>query len=124
MGLDIYFHKTKKQSTEIETFRKVNFLVGFFERRFQEEINNCDPIPIHLQDAKALLEACELVIENHENAPNILPIREGFFFNDYDGYDEYYFRDVKEVRDFVKNTLIPEFDNLEDDEYIEFEIWY
>lgn len=124
MGLDIYFHKTRRQSKELETFRKVNFLVGFFEKRFHQEIYNCNPIAIDLDDAKALLNACELVLENHENAPDILPIREGFFFNDYDGYDEYYFNDVKDVRDFVKNTLIPEFDNLDDDEYIEFEIWY
>lgn len=47
----------------------------------------------------------------------------GFFFGCTD-YDEYYFEDVQEVRDYVKNTLLPEFDKLESNETIYFETWY
>jgi hypothetical protein len=31
MGLDLYFHRVKRK--EIGYFRKVNFLVAFFEKR-------------------------------------------------------------------------------------------
>lgn len=48
---------------------------------------------------------------------------EGFFFGSTD-YDEYYFGDVREVRDYVKDTLLPEFDKLDSNEEIYFETWY
>ena len=39
-------------------------------------------------------------------------------------FNEDYFNDVKEVRDYIKNILLPEFDNLSDEEEIYFKIWY
>ena len=48
---------------------------------------------------------------------------DGFFFGSTD-YDEYYFEDVQEVRDYVKNILLPQFSKLEPDESIYFETWY
>ncbi len=122
MGLDLYFNRSKKTSEEIGYFRKVNFLVCFFER-LGYTIENCVPVEINKGDAEDLLDTCNEVLENHDKAEKLLPTTEGFFFGTYD-YDEYYFDDVKEVRDYVKNTLLPEFNKLEDDEYIEFEIWY
>ena len=47
----------------------------------------------------------------------------GFFFGSTD-YDNYYYDDVETVRDYVKYKLLPEFDTLEEEENIYFEIWY
>lgn len=56
-------------------------------------------------------------------AETLLPTMEGFFFGSTD-YDEYYFEDVKEVRDYVKDILLPQFDKLGSNESIFFETWY
>lgn len=47
----------------------------------------------------------------------------GFFFGSTE-YNEYYFEDVKEVRDYIKNTLLPKFEELGSEEEIFFETWY
>ena len=47
----------------------------------------------------------------------------GFFFGNTE-YNEDYFNDVKEVRNYIKNILLPEFDNLGNEEEIYFETWY
>ena len=47
----------------------------------------------------------------------------GFFFGSTE-YNEYYFEDVKEVRDYIKNTLLPKFKELGQEEEIFFETWY
>lgn len=120
MGLDIYF--TKKSAEEIGYFRKVNFLVKFFEDRGFDTPNQT-PLKLIREDAEELLSRCDKVLENHSLAETLLPTMKGFFFGSTD-YDEYYFDDVQEVRDYVKDTLLPEFDKLDSNEEIYFETWY
>ena len=120
MGLDIYF--TKKKSKEIGYFRKVNFLVRYFEDLGLDTTNQV-PLQINKEDVEILLHRCNQVLEDHSRASELLPTMSGFFFGSTE-YNEYYFEDVKMVRDYIKNTLIPEFNNLEEDEEITFEIWY
>jgi hypothetical protein len=119
MGLDIWFNKVKH--TEIGYFRKVNFLVKFFEDRgFEREKSTCY---VSEDDARDLLDCCNRVLEDHSLAEELLPTTEGFFFGDTE-YDEYYFDDVKDVKEFCENTLIPKFMALDDGEEIQFNIWY
>lgn len=120
MGLDIYF--VKKTEQEIGYFRKVNFLVKFFEDRGFDTPNQT-PLKISRKDAEELLDRCNKVLEDHSLAKDLLPTMEGFFFGSIE-YDNYYFEDVKYVRYFVKNTLLPEFDKLESNETIYFETWF
>lgn len=120
MGLDIYF--TKKSVKEIGYFRKVNFLVKFFEDRGFDTPNQT-PLRITKEDAEELLYKCNKVLDDHSLAEMLLPCMDGFFFGSTD-YDEYYFEDVQEVRDYVKNILLPQFSKLESDESIYFETWY
>ena len=123
MGLDIYFLKKKKEGDEeLGYFRKVNFLVQFFEDRGYK-IENCVPITITKEDVYSLKECCEQVLGDHSLANAYLPTCAGFFFGSTD-YDEYYFSDVDRVLDFCNETLIPEIEDLKEDEEIEFEIWY
>ena len=121
MGLDIYFHRNR--STEVGYFRKVNFLVSFFEESLQEEIQNLHKIVVYKDNIEELLERCNQVLKDHSKAEELLPTRPGFYFGTYE-YDEYYFEDVKQVRDYCQEILLPLFDKIDPDEYITFEIWY
>lgn len=119
MGLDIYFHR--KRTREIGYFRKVNFLVKFFEERgFKREWR---AVNVTLDDVEELLEACKQVLADHSKAEELLPTCDGFFFGSTD-YDEWYFDDVKEVKEFCENELIPHLQTLDEDEEIEFCISY
>lgn len=118
MGLDINFIKTKK----IGYFRKVNFLVRFFESRGYD-IDNMTLISIDREDAEELLERCHMVLEDHSRADELLPTTSGFFFGNTE-YNEEYFQDVREVKNYIRFILLKEFDNLKDDEEINFNIYY
>ena len=114
MGLDIFL--TKKKRTNIGYFRKVNFLVKFFEER-GFDVENQTPLEISKEQAEELLERCEEVLKDNSKGPELLPTMSGFFFGNTD-YNSYYYKDVKSVRDYIKETLLPEFDTLKDDESI------
>ena len=120
MGLDIYLIKNKR--SEIGYFRKVNFLVKFFEKK-GFDVSNQTPLVIKKEDAEELLSRCEEVLLDRSKGPELLPTMSGFFFGSTD-YDNYYYDDVETVRDYVKDKLLPEFDTLEEEENIYFEIWY
>lgn len=120
MGLDLFFSKTR--TDELGYFRKVNFLVKYFEG-LGFDVEDQIPININKYDAEDLLNRCDLVLEEPDKAPELLPTMDGFFFGNTD-YNEHYFYDVKKVRDFLKDILIPEFDNLDENEQITFATWY
>lgn len=120
MGLDLFFYRTKAE--EIGYFRKVNFLVHFFES-LDYEIDNCVPITITKEDTEELLKRCDEVLKDHSKAEELLPTTSGYFFGN-TTYNELYFNDVKSVKEYVKNILLPQFENLSLDEKIEFKIWY
>lgn len=124
MGLDIYFHLNKEgqeETSEIGYFRKVNFLVSFFED--YGEVENLKPLKIEKSWVKDLIDCCDEVLKDNSKADELLPTTSGFFFGSTE-YDERYFYYVEKVKNFCENFLIEEFENLEDDEYITFEIWY
>ena len=120
MGLDIYL--TKKKCSEIGYFRKVNFLVNFFKKK-GFDVPNQIPLAIKREDAEELLSKGEEGLKDYSKGPELLPTMSGFFFGSTD-YDNYYYDDVKAVRNYVKDKLLPEFDTLEEGEDIYFETWY
>lgn len=120
MGLDITFNKRKR--THLGYFRKVNFLVRYF-KSLGFDPNKSDSFEISKTDIKDLLFRCKEVLKDPSIAGELLPTMGGFFFGSIE-YDEYYYEDVEEVKKFIEETLLPSFDNLQDDEYITFDIWY
>ena len=117
MGLDIYFIKRKPK--EIGYFRKVNFLVKFFEDKGMD-VKNQKPFRIDYAQAEELLERCKIVLKNNSKASTILPTKGGDFFGD-TKYNEYYFRDVARVKEFIETKLLSE---LNGEDEVWFEIWY
>lgn len=120
MGLDIYFNKVKTK--ELKSFRKINFLVRFFKDKGMD-VEHQHPIWVDKEDCEKLISLCTQVLSDHFKAKELLPTMSGFFFGSTD-YDEHYFSNVKAVKDWVQDILLPQFDSLADNEYIQFAIWY
>lgn len=120
MGLDVYFFKTKKK--ELSYFRKVNFLVKYFQGKGMD-VEEQKPLSLDKDMIIELLDKCNKVLKDHTLAKELLPTMKGFFFGSTE-YNEYYYDDVKWVKEACEKNLLPAFDTLKDDEYIEFDIWY
>ena len=75
------------------------------------------------EDAEELLSRCNKVLKDHSKAEKLLPTMSGFFFGNTD-YNSHYYDDVLTVRDFIKDKLLPQFDHLNEDEAIDFDISY
>ena len=120
MGLDLFF--MRKTSEQVGYFRKVNFLVKYFEE-LGFDVENQIPFPIDIDMVKDLLSRCNEVLNDHSKAKELLPTVSGFFFGSTD-YDEWYFKDVEKVKEYIEETLLPTFDELEPYESIYFETWY
>lgn len=118
MGLDIFFEKHKI----VGYFRKVNFLVKYFEE-LGFDVENQTPLYITKEQAVELRNRCRSVLDDHSLAEELLPTMSGFFFGGTD-YDEYYFDDVEQVLKYCEETLLPMFDNLGERESIYFSTWY
>ena len=151
MGLDIDFVKVKQKRKQLSYFRKVNFLVKFFndkiEEYFEGTILNGLDIPIYKEWCEELLDKCNKVVDKYNElkatyttddksdtklfefqgandlfakfASETLPTMVGFFYGSTD-YDRWYLDDVKDVIKHLKNDIIPEFDDLFDNECIVF----
>lgn len=120
MGLDIFFTKRKEET--VGYFRKVNFLVKYFED-LGFDTPNQTPLEITKENVTALLERCNSVLADHSKAEELLPTMEGFFFGSTE-YDSHYFDDVERVKVFLEDILLPKFDLLDSDEAIYFDTWY
>ena len=122
MGLDLYIEKKIRDSKELAYFRKVNFLIPFIEDYYDINLENCKDVEIDKECIEELLIRCNEVLADNSLAEKLLPTEAGFFFGDTD-YNEFYFNDVKQVRDKCVD-LANEFDSLKNNEYIVFNIWY
>ena len=123
MGLDIYFIKEKRRhpeiSEELAYFRKVNFLVNHFEIHGMDR--NEPKFEITKEMCTELKDRCEIVLQKPDYADTVLETTPGFFFGSTD-YDKRYYKNVEEVLDELKESILPAFEDLKDDERIIFYI--
>ena len=93
------FHSLKNEYAELNHwkevayFRKVNFLLPFFEYG-----ENCSRLEIDGYKIDELLVKCKQVLEDNSLAETLLPTQGGFFFGNTE-YNDWYFYYVKEVYD-------------------------
>ena len=93
------FHSLKNEYDELKPwkevayFRKVNFLLPFFEYG-----ENCSRLEIDGYKIDELLVKCKQVLEDNSLAEALLPTQGGFFFGNTE-YNDWYFYYVKEVYD-------------------------
>lgn len=120
MGLDISFLKAKKGEAnnmkEVAYFRKVNFLVKYFQ--YEE---NCSLKKLFIPKVQLLLDYCVKVLgdRSEETSKKLLPTQGGFFFGSTE-YDQWYYEDVERVYEIFKEIL----DDLSDDEDLFMYCWW
>jgi hypothetical protein len=128
---DVALHPDRNfDPEEIGYFRKVNFLIPFFD--YSE---NCEYKEITRDELEELERKCAIVSaaipkvnedgekiywdEDIARAKKLLPTTSGFFFGSTD-YDEWYFEDVKQVLDWVIGVLA----ELQDNEVVLMYCWW
>lgn len=111
MGLDIFVFSEKSPRTNIAEFRKINFLVKFFN------LENCKDYTTCEDELKDLVDRCREVLNKHDDSVSmkLLPTSEGFFFGDVRYNDSYYsnvelvmntFNKVLDSFDFANDNII------------------
>jgi hypothetical protein len=75
-------------------WRKANAIHKWFVDNVQDGNDNCGEYSVYLDQLKDLLELCKKVKDNPNEAPQLLPTTDGFFFGSTE-YDEMYMDDIK-----------------------------
>lgn len=83
-------------------WRKVNCVHRYFLERTGTEEDNCKPIEVRGEILKELVDICKEIIADHTKAKELLPTQEGFFFGSTQ-YDEYYYQDIQDTIDQLKD---------------------
>ena len=89
---------------QVAYWRKSNQIHGWFVKHVQGGVDNCEEYHVTRDQLQLLLDNCKLVLINKEEAPNLLPPQEGFFFGSYE-YDEYYWQDIQDTIDQLEKIL-------------------
>lgn len=106
MGLDQWIKYEDDEGHDLEKYyRKVNWLRGWMiENTSLDHDSNCEEVFISRSQLNELLKTCEYVLEHKNDAEEKLPTLGGFFFGTYD-YDDWYFTEIENVRDGLKDIL-------------------
>ena len=113
MGLDMYLQAEHKQTGEVRlvhSWRKANQIRQWFVTRFDQDDDAQLKITLTGDDIDALISDIEQVLGDKQLAPNLLPTSSGFFFGSPD-YDTYYFGELKDTLQYLKNDFEYDFDN-------------
>jgi hypothetical protein len=104
---------TSKRVTEITAraayWRKANHIHQWFVDNVQKGDDNCAEYSVSRERLSELVALCKTILANRDQAKELLPTQEGFFFGSTD-YDQYYFGDLQETIDQIESTLA-EFDD-------------
>lgn len=108
MGLDIYLYKepidangSEADQEQVGYFRKVNCFLDWVDKNVGT-VENCESLPIPKDKLVLLKETLDKV--STENCDEVLPTTSGFFFGNTE-YNEYYWQDVEELKEWVDKTL-------------------
>lgn len=90
---------------KVAQWRKSNQVHEFFVNNCQHGEDDCRTSYVRRDQLEALISLCEQVIANKDLATDLLPHRDGFFFGSQE-YGEWYFADLKDTIDMVKQVLL------------------
>ena len=102
--------KVKYIIEEAGYWRKANQIHRWFVDNVQNGVDNCGDYYVSTDDLEKLLEVCIAVKLNHEQADTLLPSTSGFFFGNTE-YDEWYFKDIDNTIEILKEALADESDS-------------
>jgi hypothetical protein len=95
-------------------WRKANQIHGWFVDNVQAGEDDCREYGVERHKLVELLDTVTKVLDgDKETAKELLPVRGGFFFGNYDeeeGYDEWYYEALKYTKDMLTSILdvVPE----------------
>ena len=95
---------TATLEVNVAYWRKCNQIHAWFVKHVQNGVDNCEEYYVSREQLQLLLDTCKLVLMQKEEAVNLLPVQEGFFFGSYE-YDEYYFSDIQDTIDQLESVL-------------------
>lgn len=85
-------------------WRKANQIHAWFVKHVQNGKDDCQEYHVSRDQLQLLVDNCKLVLIQKEEAPNLLPTQEGFFFGSYE-YDEFYWQDIQDTIDQLEKVL-------------------
>lgn len=85
-------------------WRKSNQIHQWFVENVQGGVDDCGFFEATKEQLEKLLQVVDLVLNNHSEANKLLPTQGGFFFGSTD-YDEWYYEDLRETQEILKNVL-------------------
>lgn len=97
-------------------WRKANQIHGWFVKNVQGGEDECKEHHVERHQLAELLDTVTKVLEgNKDTAKELLPVTSGPFFGNYDdedGYDEWYYEQLKHTKDMLTDILavVPEND--------------
>ena len=102
--------KVKYIIEEAGYWRKANQIHNWFVENIQKGVDNCGDYYVDTDDLEKLLDVCEKVKADHSLADTLLPSASGFFFGGTE-YDEWYFTDIDNTIEILKEALADESDS-------------
>ena len=104
--IDVNASQLSAIDLQVGYWRKANHIHKWFVDNVQDGEDECDKSSVSIEALKKLKAVCEQVLADNSLAEKLLPTKEGFFFGQ-TGYNEYYFKDIKDTLDII-NPLISE----------------
>jgi hypothetical protein len=89
---------------QVAYWRKANQIHKWFVDHVQGGKDDCQDYHVSREQLQLLLDTCKIVLIDKEEASQLLPRQEGFFFGSYE-YDEYYFSDIQDTIDQLEKVL-------------------
>jgi hypothetical protein len=95
----------KSITLEVGYWRKANQIHAWFVDNVQDENDDCEEYEVDTEQLIKLKELCEQVLENHDLADTLLPVRSGFFFGGTE-YDQDYYEELKRTVEILNKVLL------------------
>lgn len=89
---------------DVGYWRKANAIHDWFVREVQGGEDKCRPHHVGREQLEELRDTCQKVLDNREQAAELLPTASGFFFGGTD-YDEYYFESLEHTIKIIDDAL-------------------
>ena len=96
--------RVKNIEVEVGYWRKANAVHNWFVQKCQEGVDECQKTWISTDNLKELLDTVNKVLADKQLAQELLPSASGFFFGSTE-YDEWYFQDLEDTREFCESAL-------------------
>ena len=95
---------TATLEVQVAYWRKANQIHKWFVDHVQNGKDDCGDYYVSREQLQLLLDTCKIVLIDREEASQLLPVQEGFFFGSYE-YNEYYFSDIKDTIEQLEKVL-------------------